>query len=273
MTISTLNGVLAGFQPGTLIYKGATPTLVVGRPQSLWAIAGLPGPGSYNGTLAGANYSSSSAMVNGQIPHTDPAGGVSAYLARFQIHAGGNGGVTLLCDRIWDNQLTINSTGAQTINTAAWPARDATGTTNGVGIVAAIEVSAATSATAAALTNYTYTNQSGVASRTGNFIDAPTAVAANAGQFYRLALQSPDTGIQSIQSIQFSTAWTTGTVNMVAYRVLSVLENPLATTPNFVDPVTSGLPQLFNGVVPFLVHVPNLTTATGFQGWYMETQG
>jgi hypothetical protein len=216
-------------------------------------------------------------MVPGQIPHTDPAGGVNSYLARFQCQtqaaALNQGGVIMLCDRIWDNQLTINNTTSLTINTSAWPSRDNSGTANGDGIYAGIEVSVATSSTAAVLTNYTYTNSAGTGSRTGNFVDAPTAVSATAGQFYRLSLAGGDTGIKSIQSIQFTTAWTTGTVNMVAYRILAVLEDSLFTSPNAVDPVTSGFPLLFNGVVPFLIYIPNATGALSTIGHYMESQG
>jgi len=271
MALAGPNDVLSGFQPGQLYYKAPGPTMVIGRPQSFWAVAGIPGPGSFNSSLAGSNYSSSSALVNGQIPHTDPAGGVSSYLARWQAQSGITGSILMLCDRIWDNQLTINSTGVQNIGTS-WPTRDATGTVNGVGIYAAIEVSAATSATAAVLTNYTYTNSSGVSSRTGNFVDAPTAVSATAGQFYRLGLQSGDVGIKSIDSIQFSTAWTSGTVNMVAYRPLAILETSLNVTPNFLDPITGDLPQIWNGVVPFSVMIPTVTTSTTIFGWYEETQ-
>src|SRR5580765_814378 len=271
MPLASNNDVLAGMQQVWPIFKVGTPTLVAGRPQSLWQLAGIPGPGSLNGSLGGSNYSSSSGLVNGQIFHTDPAGGVNSYLARIQGQINGAAGPFLLCDRIWDNQLTINSTSVQNINTAGWPTRDATGTTAGVGIVAAIEVSATTSATTVVLTNYTYTNQSGVTSRTGNFIDNPTG-AANAGQFFRLSLQGGDTGIQSIQSIQFSTAWASGTVNMVAYRILAEIECALSAQPNVLDPVTGGLPQIWNGVVPFLVIVPNVTTGSSFAGCYAETQ-
>jgi hypothetical protein len=273
MAITTLNGVLAGFQPGQFIFKASTPTMVVGRPQSLWGLGGIPGAGGYNTTINGGTYSSTSALVNGQIPHTDPAGGVNSYLARFQIESLSTAATFMLADRIWDNQVATSNTSSQAITTPAWPARDATGTTNGVGMFAAIEISASTSATAAALTNYTYTNQSGVSSRTGNFIDTPTAVAANAGQFYRLSLQAGDTGIQSIQSIQFSTAWTSGTVNMCVYRPLVILENAANLAPNNLDPVTVGLPQLFNGVVPFLVLIPSATGSSATIGFYMETQG
>jgi hypothetical protein len=269
MAITTLNSAIAGLQQPQIICKAATTgTHVNGRPWSLWGIAGQPAAGSYNTGINGGTYT---APVTGQIPHYDPASG-NSYLARFQIALSQNVGTFMLCDRIWDNQVAVNNTTSQSISTSVWPARDVAGGTNGDGILIAIETSAATSATAAVLTNYTYTNQSGTGSRTGNFIDVPTAAATTIGAFFRLSLQGTDTGVRSIQSIQFTTAWTTGTINMVAYRVLAMLDSAVQTS-NAIDVITAGFPQIFNGTVPFLVFVPAGTTTVSAYGHYIETQG
>jgi hypothetical protein len=270
MAITTLDGAIAGAQAARAIAKALTGTLVAGRYQSLWPVAGLPGAGAYDTTLNGVVLSSTSAQVAGQIPHTDPGSG-NAYLARLQL-AATQACTVLLCDRLWNDQLTVNSTGAQSPTTPTWPARDAAGSTNGDGVLIAIETSAAASATAAALT-MTYTNQAGTGSRTAGFAVAPTATATIAGAFFPIGLQAGDTGVRSIQTIQFSTAWTTGTINAVAYRVLATLELPGALIPNAIDALTAGFPRLYNGVVPFLVIVPNTTTTSNVVGSYVETQG
>lgn len=83
MAITTLDGVLAGALPPVTFMKAATPTLVAGRPHSLFYLAGMPGaavaptPG-----LAGAALTS----YAGQLPFSNPPSG-NSYLARLQAQA------------------------------------------------------------------------------------------------------------------------------------------------------------------------------------------
>lgn len=270
MAITTLDGALSGMQPTVAIAKALSGTLVAGRFQSYYPVAGYPGAGSYNATLNGGTYSSTSAIPNGILRHVDPVTG-NSYLGRFAASAT-QAGMLFLMDRLWDNQLTVNSTAAQNPTTPTWPARDNAGSTNGDGVLLAIETSAAASATAAALT-VTYTNQAGTGSHTAGFAVAPSAAATLAGGWFPIALQAGDTGVRSVQTVTFSTAWTTGTINLVAYRQLAALELPGALIPNALDALTGGFPQLFNGVCPFLVFLPNTTTSSIVVGSYTETQG
>ena len=124
MAITTLDGAVAGFQYPRHFAKAVTATLVAGRPTSLWSLAGNPGAGSFDTTLAGVALSSTSSAVAGQIPFTDPSSG-NAYLARLQANAT-QAGVLMLVDRLWHNGgITItNGSTAQTVNSATWPARD-----------------------------------------------------------------------------------------------------------------------------------------------------
>lgn len=270
MAITTLDAALAGMQPGRYITKAVTPTMVAGRPQSLWGLGGSPGAGSFDTTLAGVALSSTSALVNGQIPHADPATG-SSYLGRLTGMAN-QPGTLLLCDRLWHNGgFTITSTSAQTVNSAAFPARDSAGTTNGDGVLVGVEVSGATGSGTPTLT-LGYTNQAGTSGRTATNLQATTA-SATAGAFYQIGLQAGDTGVRSIQSLTLSATWTSGTINLVAYRILAALPLTQANVANELDALTSGMPRLFNGVVPFLIFVPNTTTASNVSGVYTETQG
>lgn len=270
LAITTVSGVLAGAQPLRQFAKAVTGTMVAGRPQSLWPLGGTPGAGTYNTTLNGGTYSSSSSVPAGAIPHTDPVSG-NSYLARLGAVAS-QAGTLLLLDRIWDNQLTVNVTTLQSPTTPTWPARDLASSTNGDGVLLAIETSAAASATAAAVT-VTYTNQAGTGSHTAGFLDATAATATIAGAFFRIGLQAGDSGVRAVTGVQFSTAWTTGTINLVAYRLIAMLELPGALIPNAIDALTAGFPLLPNGVVPFLVFIPNTTTASNISGSYTETQG
>lgn len=276
MAITTLDGALAGMRPPFFFAKAVTATLVAGRPASLWSLGGAPGAGAFDTTLNGVTLSSSSTIPAGAIPHTDPASG-NSYLGRFTASAT-IAGRLLLLDRIWHNGgYTITSTAAQNSTTPAWPSRcptsgtDDTASTNGYGVLLAVEISAATGAGTPTIT-VGYTNSAGTASRTATNVIATVASSA-IGATYFIGLQAGDAGVRSVQSLTLSATWTSGTMNLVAYRILADLELAGAFVPNALDALTSGFPRLYNGVVPWLVFIPSTTTATNVSGTYVETQG
>jgi hypothetical protein len=277
MAIATLDGVLAGMKPPVPFCKVATPTLVAGRPHSLWYLAGSPGAGLTPATTAGGvSLSSTSAVVNGQLYHQDPVSG-NSYLARFAAGAT-QPGCLMLCDRLMQvggnsggTAISVTTTTAQTINTGALPARDNTGTANGVGVQWGLEVITATGA-GAATPSISYTNSTPTAGRTATVVDTYVATSA-IGAFYRFGQQAGDVGMKSVETLTLSVSMTSGSIALVAYRVLACLELPGGFIPNAIDALTSGFPQEYNGVVPFLLFVPSTTTATNVSGTYVETQG
>lgn len=267
MAITTIDGVLAGMQPGREFMKVATPTLVAGRPHSLFYIGGMPGAAAApTPGLSGAALTT----YAGQLPFADPSSG-NAYLAR--LHASATvAGQLLLCDRIWHNSgFTITSTGAQTVDSVAFPARDANGSTNGSGVLLGIEVSAATGAGTPTIT-IGYTNSDNTASRTAANIISTVASSA-IGAFYPIGLQAGDSGVRSVQNLTLSTTWTSGTIHLVAYRVLARLDLPAAQVANAIDAVTGGFPKAWNGTVPFLIFIPSTTTASVLSGHIIWTHG
>jgi hypothetical protein len=175
----------------------------------------------------------------------------------------------MLCDRIWDNGgIDVTITTAQTISTSVWPARDAVGGTTGVGVLLAVEVSVATGAGTPTLT-VSYTNSAGTAGRTGSNIGATAATLA-LGNTFLISLQAGDLGVRSVQSITLSATWTTGTINLVAFRPLAGLL--LGVNSGSVDCITGGFARLYNGVVPYWLY--QLNTASSFAtGTYVESQG
>lgn len=270
MAITTLDGALEGMRPPVMLAKAATGTLVGGRPHTLWALAGAPGPGAYNATLNGVVLSGSITNVNGQIPRVDPVTG-NAHLARFQATAT-QAGVLMLVDRLWHNGgFTITLTTAQAIVSPAFPARDINGSTNGEGVLLAVEVSATTGAGVPTIT-VNYTNSDGVAGRIATNINATLATSA-AGAVYLIGLQAGDKGVRSVQSLTLSATWTSGTINLVAYRLIASLELPGSLIPQALDFVSSGAPRLYNGTVPYMMFIPFTTTSTNVIGSYVETQG
>lgn len=280
MAITTLDGSLAGMQPPWAFAKAATPTLIAGRPASLWYLAGAPGAGlTPANTAGGVALSSSTTFANniaGQIPHQD-AGSGNSYLGRVVAQAS-QPGTLLLCDRLMQiggnsggSAISVTTTGAQTITSGTLPARDNAGTTSGAGVLAALEVITATGA-GLATPSIGYTNSTPTASKTASLVDTYAATSA-IGAFYRFGLQAGDQGISQINTLTLGVSMTSGTIALVLYRILASLGLATASVSAVEDALTLGFPQLFPGVVPFLVFVPNTTTAANVSGTWTESQG
>lgn len=270
MAITTLDGVIAGCEPPQFFFKALSGTLVAGRPYTPFYAAGIPGAAA--APTPGLSGVALTTSYPGQIPFTNPTAGASSYLARFVGVSSAQAGQLMLVDRLWHNSgINITSTGSQAINSVTFPARDENGTTAGAGVLLGVEVSAATGAGTPTIT-VTYTNSAGASPKTGtNIIN--TSATSPIGTFYPIGLAAGDTGVQSVQSLQLSATWTSGTIHLVAYRVLSVLQLVNTGVSSAVDVVTGGMPVMYNNTVPFLIFVPNATTTTSLQGAMTVTQG
>jgi hypothetical protein len=267
MAITTLDLALAGMKPPAYFAKAVTGTLVAGRPFSPFYLAGVPGAATAPSPgLSGAALTS----YAGQLPI--PAASGNTHLAGFSGVSSAQAGVLLLCDRLWHNSgFTITSTGAQTVNSAAWPARDSNGSTNGVGVILGVEVSGATGAGTPTIT-VGYTNDANASGKTATNSVA-TAASSAAGTFYPIGLAAGDTGVRSVQTLTLSATWTSGTIHLVAYRVLASLVLSAAGRGDAIDALTSGMPRCYDTTVPFLIFVPQTTTTTQLSGTAVFTQG
>jgi hypothetical protein len=267
MAITTLDGALAGMQYPREFAKTVTGTMVAGRPHSTFYLAGYPGAAvAPSPGLAGAALTT----YAGQIPFSNPVSG-NSYLARFQGQCT-IPGTLLLLDRLWHNSgIVITQTTAQTINSVAWPARDATGTTNGDQVLIGVEVSTVLGA-GAPVQSISYTNQAGTAGKTGTGL-ITVVTASIAGTFYMIGLAAGDTGVRSIQTYTRSISSTSGVEHLVAYRVLARLELTSGLTPNAIDSITSGFPRLYDNSVPFIVFIPSTTTTSNISAQMIVSQG
>lgn len=268
MAITTLDGVIAGCKPPQFYFKALSGTLVAGRPYSSFYAAGIPGAATAPSPgLGGAALTS----YAGQLPFSNPGSGTS-YLARFVGLSSAQAGQIILADRLWHNSgITITSTSAQTVNSATFPARDNNGSTNGEGVLLGVEVSSATGSGTPTIT-IGYTNSAGTDTRSATNVIATVASSA-AGTFYPIGLQAGDLGVRSVQSLTLSATWTSGTIHLVAYRILAIVPIFTSGLSNSVDVVTGGMPQMFDNTVPFLIYVPSGTTSTSIQGSMTVTQG
>jgi len=267
MAITTLDGALAGYSPIYPYAKALSGTLVAGRPHSQFYLAGIPGAATApTPGLAGAALTA----YAGQIPI--PAASGNTHLARASFSSSAQAGNVIVYDRLWHNSgIVVTTTTAQTINSVTWPARDRNGTTNGEGVFIGLEVSGATGAGASVI-SINYTNSAGVAGRTGTALDVYAASSA-AGSFYRFALAAGDVGVRSIQSYTSTVSMTSGTVHLVAYRPIAVIELPAAGISGVIDPVTGGLPREYDTTVASVLFIPQTTSTTQITGSIIHTQG
>ncbi len=274
MGIATLDAAGAGTRPPVAWQKAAAQTAVAGRPLSLWSVAGNPGAGGFNGTLNGVNLDSTTA---GCLPRANPASG-AAYVFSQEAGCIGQNGMLYLCDRLWHNGgFTITSTAAQNITQPTLPSRcptsftDDTPATTGFRVLLGMEISAATGAGTPTITA-NYTNSAGTAGRTATNI-TPTVASSAAQSFYPIGLQAGDAGVRSVQSITLSATWTSGTMNLVAYRILQAMTCIADGSPTSKDWFTGGGPRVYDGSCLFYLFVPRTTTAPQLGGLYVETHG
>lgn len=267
MAITTLDGVLAGMQYPRSFVKATVATSPAGRQVSLFYQAGFPGaavaptPG-----VAGAALTS----YAGQIPFSNPVSG-NSYLARLQASVN-NAGTLILADRLWHNSgLSMTSTSPQTVNSVAWPARDALGTTNGNQVLIGVEISTV-AGTGTPTLSMSYTNDAGTAGKTGTAI-LTGGTATTLGSFYLMGLDAGDTGVRSVESFTLSATWTSGAMHLVAFREIARIDIAATNLSSSIDALTGGFPRLFDNTVPFLMFLPSASSGAIASGQMIVTQG
>lgn len=265
MAITTLDGIVAGMQAPQPIFKVGTVPEAAGQYHSHFYAVGRPGAAAAPTPGVGGAALTTDA---GQIPFTNPPAG-NTYLARLDFSSSVVCKV-LLCDRLWHNSgLSVTLTSSQTVNSVAWPARSLDGTANGDGVLIGLEWRVVSGAGTPVCT-LGYTNQAGTAGRTATFTGL---TASNVGTFMIWPLDAGDTGVRSIQTYQQSATWTSGTLHLVAFRVLAMLDLPVANVGNSLDALSGGLPRLYNDTVPWIVQLAAAATATNLSGTMIVTQG
>jgi hypothetical protein len=260
MAITTMAGLRDGLQPPIETFKSQTIPGAAAFGKSVTnfyatgnpAAAAVPSPGINGASLT---------TYAGQVPWQNPASG-SAYLAGIEegmmpTISTANGAV-MLADRLWHNSgLTVTTTTEQAITPPAWPARDRNGSTNGDGVVVAIEVTTVTG-NAGAITNTTlnYTNSDGTAGRTGTITSFP--ITAPAGTVIPFELAAGDIGVRSIQGITLGTSYVSGVIHLVAFRVIfhyAIKGHGTLNSGYQADAIRTGLPRIYDNSVPYWLGV------------------
>lgn len=245
MAITTLDGVIAGCEPPQYFLK--VPTYSINTALgSLFNSSGIPGAAVFSTAGLGGEALTS---YPGQIPFTNPSAGQKAYVARFAV-APRSTSVLTLCDRVWQNSgFNVTTTAVQNFTGCPDFNRDVNNAVGvGEGIFVALELQVGVGSTVNV--SITYTNSAGVTGRTSlvrisNF--------GGNGLFLPFPLQAGDTGVRSIQSASIAAAQVSGAMSFVAFRPITIVGSTAETSANVIDPLTGGLPEIFNNSVLFLV--------------------
>ena len=241
------------------IFKIGTTAEAGGILHTLALGAGTPGawaPGTPG--MAGRATDGTTSADAGCIPLQTPASGAN-YLTSFAA-SGTTAHAFVLIDVLWvQSGIVTTTTTAQTVNSVTWPARDDDGATSGKGVQIGI-LSSVVTGNAGAVTNttLTYTASDGTGSRTGTMASFPAT--AQPGTIIPFALQGSDLGVQSVQSVTLGTSYVSGTIHLIAYRILTM--SPAATA-NLSTAVQLGRGiKLWSGSTVLTGYIASTTTAT-----------
>lgn len=272
MAITTLGQVYDGLRPQVLVVRALSGTAPpsLGVFTDIYVAGSVPAASPPSPGLPGVALTT---MV-GALPFSNSANPI--YVA--SINRGGlqDYGLTftattnftptrmnyslMLVDRLWHNSgLVATSTASQNVNSVPWPDRDLNGSSDGEGVYLALENSSATTNSNDTLTNnitVTYTNSAGAPARTGTVVDMAYLTSAGnnfvrQGSWMPIGLQAGDTGVRSVQSVQFGTTFGTGPVlHLVAYRPIAfTMSRGNKDSSTAEDAITLALPQLWNNSV------------------------
>lgn len=265
--ITTLDGIIAGMQPPVEIMKTGVAMEAIGTPFSHFYSAGMPGP-----AVACAAGIAGEALISypGQLPFNNPVSG-NSYLARLQLNSSVAAGFQI-ADRLWHNSgINVTSLVAQPVGSVPFPARDRVGSANGAGVMVAVEVtsSVATGNTGAVTVTMNYKNQDNV----DKVATAVLPATAQPYTFIPFQLAAGDTGVRSIVDITLSASVVSGSICLVAYRVLTSADIMIAGTGVSADALQAGFVRLYDNTVPFIIQIPTAVTATVVRGQLIVTQG
>jgi hypothetical protein len=258
MAIDTTDKLVAGLFAATAqghpFWKASVTTEGAGTIQSLWKVAGCPGAGVNPPT--GAGHSPTSATA-GALRITNAGGANKLFVADLTVASSVQGTPRLYDRLVATSGLSGTLTTAQTVNSTAFTRGD----TTGKGVELWLEFYAAIGATAATLT-VTYTNQDGATGRTGTYIHP--ANAETVGQMVQVQLQSGDTGVRSVQSVQWSVSTgTAGDFGITLARTILEVGVQQAAAAGQKDSVSGAGAQIDNDACLALMNFGGSGTSSG----------
>ena len=211
-------------------------TTAANRPMSYWTA--LPNAGAAPSTAAPCNANTIGALL--QEPKLSSLAN-SYFLAQAEISVATTAFTSLmLVDRL-SHQGGLSGALA-TAQTTNLPTAALTRYTDGIGVMAALEIYSALGGTASTAT-VSYTNQAGVSGRTSKPVVIGGASDNTSSRFIIIPPQDDDTGIRSVESVTLA-ATTTSAGNFGV-----TLFKPLMLFPNFSFVADQVQPRTFNTLV------------------------
>lgn len=213
MAITTRDGLIAALAASSSIsFTKASSSSTVGFTTSLFRIAGSPALAAAPTTAAGGALDRTSP---GAMSIPAPSG--TSYITTFS-GVSTSAGCLLMADRLVETgALSGVVTTAQTVGSVALPTR----ATGALDVELWLEVYTAMGSTACPTVTASYTNQSGTAGQTATLVGGIPITGTLVNRSYRMALQSGDTGVQSVQSVTLGTSTSTaGAFGVVLRRSL-----------------------------------------------------
>lgn len=203
-----------------------------------WTDSGMPGAGAAPAGTPGTVYSSTAGGITFANQASDQKHLMTAGFTASQSCT------IMLYDRLVAvGGISVASTGDKTISSSAL-----TRYTDGTGVQAWLEVTTATATTNAVVSMNSYTNEAGTSGRAGATVTFGTTAANINMMVGPLPLQSGDSGVRAISTINVATAASAGVVNVVLLRPIVYIP-VLANQWNERDMIAqlSSMPRIYDG--------------------------
>lgn len=263
MAISTWDGYIASSKQPISLAKTASRTAVATGWFTTFDLAGNPGAGTLAGTSTAAGVVPTDATAG--CPTINAFGGsATGYLAQLEF------GSSVACrmklfDMLWKAGAYGFAAGTTALSAQPSFSSRVPGGTDFTDTQVWIEVTTAFVTGTAWQVQVTYTNQSGVAGRSGIALPATAAAGLTAGRMYQLGLQAGDTGVQKIESVIVTnggTAMTAGAFNVLVLQPLWSGRCRIANDGDVHDLAKTGMPVVYADSALILAVAPD-STATG----------
>ena len=278
MAITTLDQANQGECYPINIYKSGTSRSTSGAGAWCTFAYAAGNPGSANAPSSGMAGVALSGNTTGYLQYTNhPTGYTYLHSVSGQVTSSTlstSKGAIMIADRLWEQSgIQVTNTSSQTINSVTFPPRDNNGSSNGEGVFIALIVTSTLGAIPSTNMTINYTNSANTASRTG-FISSVVSLESAANQRVTPFLMAAgDTGVRSVQSISLVSSLTSGSISLVAYRMVAMLPNVGIYKRDYADAFECGFPRIYdNSVLEFMFHSFN-TSALNCWGTINLTQG
>lgn len=263
----TLDSIMAGMRPPVYVFKNKQTSVYN---KVLWSTAYLTGfPGAASVPASGLSGEALTAW-DGRIPVDNATSGYTLRLTNVAI-MNYPLGHTMLIDRMWQNSgIVPTTTTAQSFSTpVAIPPRDANGSTDGVGVMVALETNTNGPNVGGGnlvTTTISYTNSSGTAGRTGTITGVYGMPASTySGAFIPFELQTGDVGVRSVESITLTRTYNAAGLSVVLFRPLWAYSDPVVSRLEMRDCAETGMPIIYDDSCLMFLNYNYNTSAVGTQ--------